>query len=117
MTTGDVAPARPTSKKISVLIPAFNEAENMPDLFAELASACRAHDLDAEIVLVDDGSTDGTLEGARRAADELRRRAKRFSQELPQAINPTASGAQFLDVDPLEIAAALMEIAATSDDQ
>ena len=70
MTTGHVAPARPTSKKVSVLIPAFNEAENMPELFAELASACRAHDLDAEIVLVDDGSTDGTMEAARRAAGE-----------------------------------------------
>jgi glycosyltransferase involved in cell wall biosynthesis len=70
VTTGEVVPAPPTSRKVSVVIPAFNEAENMPELFAELASACRAHDLDAEIVLVDDGSTDGTLEAARRAAGE-----------------------------------------------
>jgi glycosyltransferase involved in cell wall biosynthesis len=57
-----------TEKKTSVIVPAFNEADNMPDLFSELASALREADLDAEVVLVDDGSTDGTLEAARRAA-------------------------------------------------
>ena len=40
----------------------------MADLFSELAAAFRDHRLDAEIVFVDDGSTDGTLEAARRAA-------------------------------------------------
>jgi len=57
-----------TETKTSVIVPAFNEADNMPDLFSELASALRDADLDVEIVLVDDGSTDGTLEAARRAA-------------------------------------------------
>jgi glycosyltransferase involved in cell wall biosynthesis len=60
----------PTSKKTSVIVPAFDEADNMPDLFAELAAAFRSDGLDAEVILVDDGSTDGTLEAARRAASE-----------------------------------------------
>ena len=51
-----------TEKKTSVIVPAFNEADNMPDLFSELASALSDADLDAEIVLVDDGSTDRTVE-------------------------------------------------------
>lgn len=54
---------------VSVLVPAYDEAGNMPDLFAELAGTIREHELDAEIVLVDDGSDDDTFEAARRAAE------------------------------------------------
>lgn len=64
--------------KASVVIPAYDEAANMGDLFSELAATFRRHELDAEVVLVDDGSTDGTAEAARRAAAEagLSRRLK-----------------------------------------
>ena len=53
---------------LSVVVPAYDEAENMPELFAELAATFRAHELSAEVVLVDDGSADGTYEAARGAA-------------------------------------------------
>lgn len=55
---------------VSVLVPAFDEAPNMPDLFRELAETIDRHDLDAEIVLVDDGSADGTAAAAQEAAGE-----------------------------------------------
>ncbi|WP_419858923.1 MULTISPECIES: glycosyltransferase [Candidatus Palauibacter] len=54
--------------RISVLVPAYDEAENMPELFAELAATFAKHDLAAEVVLVDDGSADGTAEAAEEAA-------------------------------------------------
>lgn len=54
--------------RISVLVPAYDEAENMPELFAELAATFAGHDLAAEVVLVDDGSGDGTAEAAEEAA-------------------------------------------------
>ena len=57
--------------RVSVIVPAFDEADNMPELFAELAGTFETHDLDAEVVLVDDGSSDGT----RRAAEEAARAA------------------------------------------
>lgn len=53
----------------AVVVPAFDEADNMPDLFSELAATFRRHDLTGEVILVDDGSRDGTATAARRAAD------------------------------------------------
>lgn len=46
-------------------------------------------------------------DGARRAADILRRRGKRLKAELPQAVRPTAMGKAILDIDILDLAAAL----------
>jgi dolichol-phosphate mannosyltransferase len=48
--------------EISVVIPAYNEAENLPILLAELRPALAAAGRTWEIVLVDDGSSDGTAE-------------------------------------------------------
>ena len=60
--------ARSEAPRVSVIVPAYDEAENMSELFAELAETFRTSGLDAEVVLVDDGSRDGTLEAARDAA-------------------------------------------------
>ncbi|MDX1393962.1 MAG: glycosyltransferase [Gemmatimonadota bacterium] len=53
---------------MSVIVPAWDEAENMPELFAELAATLASSDLDAEVLLVDDGSSDGTRDAAVAAA-------------------------------------------------
>ena len=71
MSESDLPAADPlpqASRRFAVIIPAFNEAENMPDLFLELAGTFDRSGLDGEIVLVDDGSTDGTFERAIEAA-------------------------------------------------
>ncbi len=47
-------------RDFAVVIPAFNEAPVVPDLIAELRATFERFDLDGEILLVDDGSTDGT---------------------------------------------------------
>ncbi len=56
--------------KLSVVIPAHNEEENIPLLMKELDEMIRSSGMDIEVILVDDGSTDGTYEKAKEAAEK-----------------------------------------------
>ena len=49
-------------RDFALVIPAFNEAPVVPALISELRAAFEHYDLSGEIVLVDDGSTDGTAD-------------------------------------------------------
>jgi glycosyltransferase involved in cell wall biosynthesis len=49
-------------RDFALVVPAFNEAEVAPALVAELREAWERHGLTGEILIVDDGSTDGTAE-------------------------------------------------------
>ncbi len=51
--------------EVSVVIPVFNEAENVDELHAQLSSVLSALGRPYEILFVDDGSSDGTLERLR----------------------------------------------------
>jgi len=44
--------------KVAVVIPAYNESENIPRLLADLGPVAR--ELGARVIFVDDGSSDGT---------------------------------------------------------
>ncbi len=71
---------------VTVLVPAFNERENIPELAGELCAMFDRHSLAGEIVLVDDGSTDGTWEAAREIAEaEPRLRVLRHRANLGKA--------------------------------
>ena len=50
--------------RFAVIVPAYNEAENIPALFAALKSTFEKHSLDGEVIIVDDGSTDKTYDMA-----------------------------------------------------
>ena len=45
---------------LSVLVPCLNEEGNLPELIARLGTTFQRGELTGEVVLVDDGSTDGT---------------------------------------------------------
>jgi len=53
---------RPTGARtdFAVVIPAYDEAPNIPDLIREMRAVFEAEGLDGEVILVDDGSSDGT---------------------------------------------------------
>jgi glycosyltransferase involved in cell wall biosynthesis len=54
---------------LSIVMPVFNEASHLPATLAALAAALDGSGFDAEIVLVDDGSTDGSADVARTSVD------------------------------------------------
>ena len=45
---------------ISIVIPLFNEAESLPELSAWIEKVMKAHNYDYEMIMVDDGSDDGS---------------------------------------------------------
>jgi glycosyltransferase involved in cell wall biosynthesis len=55
---------------LSVVIPAYNEVDNLAPLFAEMRAALAATGRSWELVMVDDGSTDGTAQAMQ--AEEAR---------------------------------------------
>ncbi|MFN3471296.1 MAG: glycosyltransferase family 2 protein [Aquificaceae bacterium] len=57
----------------SIVIPAYNEEENVPLLYQKLREVLKDFDKDYEIIFVDDGSTDGTWERLMAIAKEDRR--------------------------------------------
>jgi glycosyltransferase involved in cell wall biosynthesis len=62
--------------RFAVIVPAYNEAENVDALFEALEATFARHSLDGEVVFVDDGSTDDTWNLARAAAERMGSRAK-----------------------------------------
>ena len=47
---------------ISVIIPLYNEAESLPELYAWIARVCKENNFSYEVIFVNDGSTDNSWE-------------------------------------------------------
>lgn len=59
----------PGSPKLSIVIPSFNEEKRLPATLERIASYIRASGRETEVIVVDDGSADGTI----RVADSFRK--------------------------------------------
>jgi len=62
---------KPAPDKISVVLPAYNEAKRLPSTLRAVHRYLEEHLDTPDIVVVDDGSTDGTAEVAEAIAHEL----------------------------------------------
>jgi len=64
-------PAPALEPELSIILPAYNEAESLPQVWSELAAVLGEVGRSAEVIFVDDGSTDATADVVRgfRAAD------------------------------------------------
>ena len=71
----NAGPNNGAEPKYSIVIPAFNESARLPATLASVMDCIRTHGWAAEIIMVNDGSTDATAEVVRafaRTAPELR---------------------------------------------
>ncbi len=115
------------SPSLSLVVPLRDEADNVVALVEEVAAVLTPHGVRYELILVDDGSTDGTWDHLRRlhAADPTRVVALRFSRNFGQSAAFTAgfTEARALLIatmdgdrqnDPADLPA-LMTLAATHD--
>jgi hypothetical protein len=63
----DVHPTRSAGCEVSFVLPCLNEANSLEACIREARACVEANGLDAEIIVADNGSTDGSQEIARRA--------------------------------------------------
>src|SRR5581483_4430668 len=71
---------------LSVVIPVFNEVQSLDTLYGELARTAEAEGYDLDVVLVDDGSTDGSWPAIKRLAQrDARVRGIRFRRNFGKA--------------------------------
>ncbi len=55
----------PTSLRLSVIVPAYNEESRLPETLRHIDSYLSTQSFESEVIVVDDGSTDGTAGVAR----------------------------------------------------
>ena len=78
-------------KFISVVIPIYNEEKNLPTLYAELKKVLEKINFDWEIVLVNDGSKDGSIvELKKLAQSDSRVKVLDFSRNFGKEAATTA---------------------------
>jgi len=76
-------------EKVSVLVPSYNEEENIPLLLKKFDEVFRQNGIDAELILIDDGSIDGTYQLATELSRQypfLRVIRHRMNQGLTEAL-------------------------------
>ncbi|HLJ09787.1 MAG TPA: glycosyltransferase family 2 protein [Planctomycetaceae bacterium] len=112
---------------LSIIIPVFNEAESLRELYSEIDRTCSSRQIEAEFMFVDDGSTDGSWNALTELASrDPRVRGIRFRRNFGKAAALSAGmqAAQGdlictmdadLQDDPAEIPAFLDAIAAGCD--
>lgn len=68
-------------KNISIVIPVFNEEDNIEALHQEIKEVCDSHNYNYEIIMVDDGSSDATYDKAKTLSPiKIVRLRKNFGQ-------------------------------------
>ncbi|MFK7776702.1 MAG: glycosyltransferase family 2 protein [Gimesia sp.] len=76
---------------LSIMIPVLNETESLPQLYQEICDTSQKHNIDLEIIFIDDGSTDTSWETiSHLAANDERVSGIRFRRNFAKAAALTA---------------------------
>ncbi len=67
---------------LSLVIPTYNESENLPLLLQKIFAALNSHNISSEVVIVDDNSPDGTADLAEKLAQDYPVRVVRRQGKL-----------------------------------
>lgn len=71
---------------LTVVVPAYNEAESLPELAEWIDRVCTVSSIDYEVIIIDDGSSDSTWETVRRlSAGNTRIKGVRFRRNYGKA--------------------------------
>ena len=68
--TGLQIPSKGETLELSIFLPVFNEQENLRPIHAKISTALEKLQKSAEIIFIDDGSTDESLQIARKISEE-----------------------------------------------
>jgi len=69
-TTRAFAPSNDEPLDVSVIVPTYREAENLPVLVPRIMEVLEEARLNGEIIVVDDNSADGTIEACKKLAED-----------------------------------------------
>lgn len=71
---------------LTVVVPAYNEAESLPELAEWIDRVCTGSSIGYEVIIIDDGSSDGTWEAVKRiSASNSRVKGVRFRRNYGKA--------------------------------
>lgn len=112
--------AAPAKRMLSIVVPVFNERENVPSMLARLTAVMQKLDLAWEVIFSVDPCTDGTEEAIRALCAEdghvrMLRMSRRFGQPMATIAGLEASAGDAVVVidcdlqDPPEVIPALVE--------
>ena len=59
-------------KKIAILVPALNEKENIKPLMKEIDVVVKREKRPYEVIIIDDGSDDGTFDESKKLKDKYK---------------------------------------------
>lgn len=101
--------------RLSIVIPAYNEAARLPPTLARIVAWTRARDFACEIVVVDDGSRDGTAELAEAALAGVEHRVLRHESNRGKgaglATGMTAARGEFVLMTDADLSTPIDELA------
>lgn len=71
-----------SSRKVIIALPAYNEEPNLPDLLGRMDTALREVQIQYQVLIVDDGSTDRTYEIASEWAEKVPVQVRRHERNM-----------------------------------